>query len=275
MTVSEAIRQAAERLSETSDTARLDAELLMAHALGTDRSAMLLRSMSDPAPASFAALVDRRSRHEPVAYILGEQEFFGRSFLVAPGVLIPRGDSEPVVEAALEAAPEAARILDLGTGTGALLLTLLAENPSAQGVGIDASFDAVQLAAGNAARLGLSDRARLLKVDWSQEGWFDDLGQFDLVICNPPYVEDTAQLAPDVHDYEPAAALFAGSDGLDDYRLVIPDLPHLLSPHGVAVLEIGHEQSEKVGQIAQDAGFAWEMRRDLAGRPRMIVLNRK
>ncbi|WP_394730547.1 peptide chain release factor N(5)-glutamine methyltransferase [Altererythrobacter sp. GH1-8] len=275
MKVAEAIRYAAERLSATSDTARFDAELLMAHALGTDRSAMLLRSMSDPVPASYDALVERRARHEPVAYILGHAEFFGRGFLVAPGVLIPRADSETVVEAALEVGPKEGRVLDLGTGSGALLLTLLAEREGLDGVGIDASFDAIQIAAENAARLGLSERARILKADWTAPGWTDDLGRFDLVIANPPYVEEDADLAPDVRDFEPALALFAGPEGLNDYRIIIPALSNLLLPQGICVLEIGRHQAMAVSKIAEESDFYTEIRPDLGGRPRAVILKQR
>ena len=139
MTVAQALRQAAASLAATSDTARLDAELLMAQALGVSRSDMLLRHMQDSTPETFAALVERRAAHEPVAYILGKKEFYGREFLVAPGVLIPRMDSETTVAAALEAVPHPRRVLDCGVGSGALLLTVLAESPGVEGVGIDRS----------------------------------------------------------------------------------------------------------------------------------------
>ncbi|MCB2066440.1 MAG: peptide chain release factor N(5)-glutamine methyltransferase [Erythrobacter sp.] len=272
MKVAEALREAAARLARTSDTARLDAELLMAHALSVSRSDLLLRHMAEPAPASFAALVDRRAAHEPLAYIVGEQEFFGLTLAVGPGVLIPRGDSECVVEAALAAAPAARRVLDMGTGSGALLLALLDQLPQAAGVGIDGSPSALAMAAANAARLGLARRADMLLRDWTQPGWADDLGRFDLVISNPPYVEQAAPLEPDVRDYEPASALFAGPEGLDDYRRIIPQLPQLLSENGVAVLEIGASQAAVVSEIARNHGFAVEVRQDLGGRDRALVL---
>ncbi len=272
MTVAEALRAATARLSKISDTARLDAELLMAHALGTSRSAMLLRSMADPVPAAFEPLVLRRARREPVAYILGEAEFFGRSFIVNSDVLIPRGDSECVVQAALDHAPDRGRVLDLGTGSGALLLTLLAENPGLEGVGVDASLGAISVAAANAARLGVAERAHILHGDWCEAGWSKALGRFSLIIANPPYVETDAVLDPDVRDFEPAPALFAGPDGLDDYRIIIPQLRDLLAENGVAVLEIGAEQDTRVAEIAQEAGFTTKMRRDLADRPRCLVL---
>lgn len=272
MTAAGALRHAAERLADVSDTARLDAELLMAHVLGVSRSDLLLRHMGDVVPEGFAALVERRERHEPVAYIIGKQEFFGREFGVTPGVLIPRADSETVVEAALGACPAPERVLDCGTGSGALLLTLLAERPDAQGIGIDNSPDALAVAAGNAARLGLAERAILLERDWRDAGWCSGLGRFDLILANPPYVEEKAELSPSVRGYEPAGALFAGPEGLDDYRVLIPQLPGLLAEDGVAVLEIGAMQAHAVSEIAGQSGFSVQLYEDLASRPRVLVL---
>lgn len=272
MTVAEAIRTAAGRLAATSDTARLDAELLMAHALGMSRSAMLLRAMRDPAPEGFAALVERRAAHEPVAYITGEAEFHGLTLRVTPATLIPRGDSETLVEAALERAGPEGRALDLGTGTGALLLAVLASREGWEGTGIDASPAALAVAEGNAGTLGLAARSRWLLRDWRNPGWADDLGTFDLILCNPPYVETDAALDPQVRNFEPASALFAGPEGLDDYRVLIPQLRALMNPGAAAVLEIGANQAQSVGALAAASGFAVALRRDLAGRPRALVL---
>lgn len=272
MTVGEAIRAAAEALAAASDTARLDAELLMAHALGLTRSEMLLKAMRDPAPEGFAALVDRRAAHEPVAYITGEAEFYGLTLRVTPATLIPRGDSETLVEAAREHAGSEGRALDLGTGTGALLLGVLANAPGWQGVGIDASADALAVAEGNAARLGLADRSRWHLASWHAAGWRAHLGTFDLILCNPPYVEEDAALDVQVRDFEPATALFAGPEGLDDYRILIPQLRALMTPGGVAILEIGANQADSVAALAATAGFTATLRRDLAGRPRALVL---
>ncbi|OGS55388.1 MAG: protein-(glutamine-N5) methyltransferase, release factor-specific [Erythrobacter sp. RIFCSPHIGHO2_12_FULL_63_10] len=274
MTISDALRAATERLIATSDTVRLDAELLMAHALGVSRSDLLLRHMNEPAPGGFLPMIERRLRHEPVAYIIGEAEFCGHSFIVNPAVLIPRGDSETLVEAALEQGPQTGRVLDLGTGSGALLLSVMAARPAMQGIGIDASFDAVQVAALNAQRLGLGDRARIFQRDWCEPGWADELGRFALILCNPPYVEDGAELASDVRDFEPASALFAGPEGLDDYRRIIPQLSDLLDERGLAVLEIGATQGRQVMAIAHESGFSTQLRRDLAGRDRAIILSR-
>ena len=272
MTVAEALREVTQRLSLISDTARLDAELLMAHALGTDRSQMLLRYMADDAPVELATLVDRRAHREPIAYILGDAEFYGRAFIVTPDVLIPRSDSESVVEAALEVAPDSGRVLDMGTGSGALLITLLAERPALEGVGIDASLGALSVAAANAGRLGVANRTHMLRANWHEPGWADELGQFDLIIANPPYVETGARLDPDVREFEPAGALFSGEQGLDDYRAIIPQLRQLLTGTGVVVLEIGSSQSEQVTKIAEENGFSAELRRDLAGRARGLIL---
>lgn len=269
-TVAQALREAATRLAATSDTARLDAELLMAHALHTTRSAVLLRHMADPVPAAFATLVDRRAAHEPVAYILSQQEFYGRVFAVSPAVLIPRADSETIVEAALAACPAPHRVLDLGTGSGALLLTVLAETGAEEGVGLERSAEARRIAAANAAVI--APQARIVAGDWHEAGWADALGRFDLILANPPYVEDAAELSPDVRGWEPAAALFAGAEGLDDYRVLVPQLPALLAPGGVAVLEIGAAQGPAVTALAEQAGFGVSLQRDLAGRPRALVL---
>ena len=269
--VTDAIRTASDRLAETSDTARLDAELLMAHALGLARSEMLVRAMRDEVPNGFAALIDRRAAHEPLAHILGSQEFFGRQFKVTPDTLIPRGDSEVLIEAALELKGAATTVLDLGTGTGALLLSFVAET-AASGVGTDRSAAALAVAHDNADLLGLENRVAFHLLDWRQDGWSQYLGRFDLILCNPPYVENDADLARDVRDFEPHAALFAGADGLDDYRILVPELRGLLTKGGAVILEIGHLQAQSVGSLAEKHGFAVDLRRDLANRPRALIL---
>jgi len=271
MTVGEAIRAAAERLAATNDTARLDAEVLMAHALGCSRSSMLLSRMRDDAPEGFEPLVERRAEHEPVAYITGHQEFFGLPFAVGPDVLIPRGDSEVLVEAALTARPDAHRVLDCGTGSGALLLAVLANLPEATGVGIDSSPGALAVAAGNAEALGLASRARIALADWHAPGWAEPLGgPFDLILANPPYVEITLTLDRSVAAYEPASALYSGELGLDDYLVLVPQLPGLLAPGGIALVEIGHEQAEAVAAIGAISGLSSRLHRDLGNRPRVL-----
>ena len=308
VTIALAIREAAEALAGCSDTPRLDAELLMAHVLGVSRSDLLLRHMKDsPPPPGYAHLIVRRMGHEPVAYITGHQEFYGLDFIVTPDVLIPRGDSEVLVEAALKAKPDARRVLDCGTGSGALLLAVLHGLPQAEGMGIDRSLSASFVAMENAERLGLNDppdlkemekfledakragvdtskgyfarvvrgRAEFMVLDWTKAGWRKYIGRFDLILANPPYVEDDADLSPSVRDHEPTQALFSGPDGLNDYRILVPQLPALLAPGGVALVEIGAAQADAVSAIASAAGLSARLHRDLAGRPRVLEMVRR
>lgn len=272
-TVSQTLRSAAAALAAISDTARLDAELLMAHALGVSRSGLLLQQADLAVPARFAGLLARRIGHEPVAYITGCQDFWDLTLAVTPDVLIPRGDSETLIETAIDAfagRDGPARVLDLGTGSGALLLAALSAFPAATGVGIDASERALAVAERNTQALGFGQRALFQRANWRGEGWADGLGEFDLILCNPPYVEESAELAPMVAAHEPHSALYAGSDGLGDYRIVIPAIPALLAPHGIAVFEIGFTQADAVSDLASKAGLSTEMRRDLSGNPRCL-----
>jgi release factor glutamine methyltransferase len=271
-----ALAEAAQSLQTCSDTPRLDAELLMAHALGLDRSTMLLRMRDLSVPADFEALIARRLAHEPVAYIRGKQEFWNLCLAVTPDVLIPRGDSETLIDAALrqfDSRPPA-RILDLGTGSGALLLGTLSLFPKAQGVAIDASAKALTVAQNNADVLGFAPRSTFLHRSWHDSGWAESLGTFDLILCNPPYVETTARLAPQVRDYEPASALFAGTDGLDDYKCLIPQIPGLLNAGGIAIFEIGKGQESAVGDMAAAQGLAVQRHPDLAGIVRALSLSK-
>ncbi len=272
MSVGLAIREAAEALEGKTDTARLDAELLMAHLLGVTRSDLLMRHMREEVSEGYAGLIVRRMRGEPVAYIIGTQDFYGHTLRVTPDVLIPRGDSETLVVAALAARPVARRVIDCGTGSGALLLAVLAELPEAEGMGIDSSPAALAVAQGNAEALGLDARVTMALADWHQPGWAAEFGQFDLILANPPYVEDTAELDPSVRDHEPARALFSGPEGLDDYRVLVPQLVGLLAPGGAALVEIGHSQADAVSAIAQAAGLSARLHRDLAGRPRVLEM---
>lgn len=253
-----------------SATPRLDAELLMAHALGVSHQDLLLKHLGAPEPAAFAALVARRIGHEPVAYITGSRGFWTVEIGVGPGVLVPRADSETLIEAAVAhfaGTQGPKRVLDLGTGPGTLLLAALAEWPEAQGLGIDASAIALDYARRNADALGMSER-----VDWRCGDWANGLGdQFDLILCNPPYIGTSEELGPEVREHEPAGALFAGADGLDDYRRIVPDLPRLLIPGGVAVLEVGWTQGEAVSELVRRAGFDPVLHCDLGGRPRAIA----
>ena len=220
-----ALREAALILAEVSDSPRLDAELLMAHALHIERSELLLKLPELRALAEFSTLIERRQQSEPIAHIIGKKEFWGLDFQVTPDVLIPRPDSELLIEEAVRifASAHPHRIVDLGTGSGALLLATLHEFPEAKGLGMDASAAALQIAHNNADALGLADRAKFLLLDWTLRDWTGSLGSgFDLILANPPYVATRARLSADVANFEPHQALFAGEQGLDDYRIIIP-----------------------------------------------------
>lgn len=306
-----ALAEASARLAAVSDMPRLDAELLMAHALGMSREAMLLGVLEGEVPEGLAALVERRLTHEPIAYITGRKAFWMIELEVGPGVLVPRPDSEVLIEAAVahfktsparggepaklvegqvsEEAPlsertsdvplhhpaggpppragEVLHILDLGTGPGTLLLAALSEFAEATGLGVDASETALGFARRNAASLGLADRAAFQRGNWA--GGIEE--RFDLILCNPPYVEDDADLPPDVSDYEPPTALFAGPDGLDAYRRIVPDLRRLIAPGGLIAVEIGHTQAAAVQALFAAAGMESEVRQDLAGRDRAVL----
>jgi release factor glutamine methyltransferase len=269
MKVRDALAAAAARLARSSESARLDAELLMAKALGDTRGNLLLSRMADECPAAFDALVARREAGEPVAYILGRRAFWTIELEVGPGVLIPRPDSETLMEAALEhfGARSPSRILDLGTGPGTLLLAALDQWRGASGLGIDRSRAALQVAERNAVRLGLATRAEFRLGDWGQ----GIQERFDLILCNPPYVEESAELVRDVKDWEPPEALFAGPDGLAEYRRLAPEIPRLLLPGGIACLEIGAGQEAAASALFEAQGLAVSSRRDLAGIARCLV----
>lgn len=255
-------------------TPRLDAELLLAHVLGIERSALLLdldRCISPETLAIFTGLADRRAEHEPIAYLTGTRGFWTVELAVAPGVLIPRADSETLIEAAaahFAGKPGPGRVLDLGTGSGALLLAALDQWPNATGVGLDASPDALRIARENAERLRLADRAVI-----AQGGWEGTGEAFDLILCNPPYIAIGADLPREVRDYEPAAALFAGPDGLDDYRRIAPVLRPQLAPGGAACIEIGHDQGETAAALFRQQDFVVSTRRDLGGNVRVLVVS--
>jgi release factor glutamine methyltransferase len=237
--------------------------------------AAVLRDASAPIEAvTFEALVARRAAREPLALILGRREFWSLEFAVSSATLIPRPDSETLIEAALAAFADRApprRVLDLGTGTGCLLLAALSEFRGAIGVGVDRSAAAAALAARNAASLGMADRATFVCGDWASA--LD--GRFDLVVCNPPYIpsSDLRDLMPEVARYEPHSALDGGADGLAAYRRLLPELHRLLTPNGFAALELGAGQGETVAGLARDAGFSATMRKDLSGIVRVLGLH--
>jgi release factor glutamine methyltransferase len=271
MKVREAIAAATERLAAVSDTPRLDAELLMAHSLGMERERMILAASDEEAPVAFEPLVRRREESEPVAYILGRRGFWTVELEVGPGALVPRPDSETLIEAAVahfgKGGPK--RILDLGTGPGTLLLAALDQWSCATGLGIDRSECALSYARRNAERLGLADRALFCGGDWARG--LDE--RFDLILCNPPYVETGAVLPRDVLEWEPAEALFAGRDGLDEYRRLAPDMASLLRPGGIACIEIGSGQEESAGGLFLSSGLCVSVRKDLGGRPRCLIVS--
>lgn len=252
-----------------SETPRLDAELLMAHALGITREALLLGHLDDPTPESFAVLVARRLTHAPIAYITGNRAFWTIDLKIGPGALVPRADSETLIEAAIDyfgrRAPKT--ILDLGTGPGTLLLAALSQWPDAYGLGVDQSRNALDYAELNASELGFEDRARFRLGDWATG--ID--GQFDLVLANPPYIATAEQLPAEVSDHEPASALFAGADGLDAYRAIAPQLPRLMATDGAAILEIGATQADAVSAVLTAQGLSVMRRNDLGGRPRVVI----
>jgi len=256
--------------------ARRDARLLLAHALDLDPAQILAypeRPVSAAERARAAPLLARRAAREPVSRILGRREFWGLDFAVTADTLDPRPDSETLVRAVLDRlgpAPGAPAILDLGTGTGCLLLALLSELPHARGLGIDVSPGAVAVARANAARLGLAGRSRVQVASWS-----DDLpGEWQVIVSNPPYIMERQieDLAPEVALYEPRLALAAGSDGLAAYRSLIPRVARMLAPGGLVALEVGAGQRDAVDSILDKAGLAPSGRMaDLAGIERCVL----
>jgi release factor glutamine methyltransferase len=250
-----------------------EARLLLRDALGLPAGAPL-----DPAvafdTAHFDTLLARRAAREPMAYIRGRQGFWTLDLEVSSATLIPRADSEALITAALAARPERARVrrvLDLGTGTGALLLAALVEFRDAWGIGIDRAHAAAGLAARNARANGLGDRAMFVVGYWAA----CIATQFDLILANPPYIPSSAigGLMPEVARYEPRAALDGGADGLDAYRTILPDLPRLLAPDGIAVLELGIGQAGPVAGLAYAAGLQQvALQPDLGGIARALVL---
>jgi release factor glutamine methyltransferase len=249
------------------DTPRLDAEVLLAHALGVDRAALVMdrdRAVEGAAVRGFQTAVRRRAfDREPVAYITGVKGFRHLELLVDPRVLIPRPETETLVEAALEALPRGARVVDVGTGSGAIALALKDERPDLEVTGTDLSEDALAVARANAQRLGL-------EVAFARADLLAGVGEFDAVVSNPPYVEDGAQLAPEIVRHEPSLALRAGPEGLDVLRLLVPAAAALAAD--VLAVEVGAGQAVAVEELARAAGFARsERRRDLAGVERVVV----
>ncbi|MPY69784.1 MAG: peptide chain release factor N(5)-glutamine methyltransferase [Alphaproteobacteria bacterium] len=257
------------------DAAR-EARLLLAHAAGCQATLLAVdpaRQIAADAAAAFEAALARRAAREPLAQITGMREFWSLDFRVTADVLIPRPDSETLLEAACALRPDRTvplRVLDLGTGSGCLLLAALSEYPAATGLGVDISAPALAVARDNAVRLGLAGRARFVRADW--DSGLD--ARFDLVLCNPPYVADgeVGSLAPEVARFEPKLALCGGADGLAAYRALAPALARRLTPGGLALVEAGSGQAPDIDHIFRKWGLAVPaVRRDLAGIARCVV----
>jgi len=278
-TIATARQTLTERLRQAGiDSADADARLLIAHALGIDRAEMIAngeRALTEDQTREIDALSERRLKREPVARIFGHKEFWSLSLQISEAVLVPRPDTETVIEAALDFVVrgglrmEPLRILDIGTGSGALLLALLSELPNALGIGTDISAPALAIARANAERHRLASRCRFVACDIA--GTLQ--GPFNLIVSNPPYVarRDIASLAPEVRDYDPAVALDGGTDGLDGYRTIAAEGRRLLAPGGRLIVELGAGQETAVRALFTKAGLtAGAAHRDLTGIPRAL-----
>ncbi len=280
-TLVQAWTQARDRLKAARvDSPVIDARLLVEAAAGASRTDIVTdpyREVPDEAMAVLDDYVERRSRREPVSRILGRRGFWKIMLQVTPDVLSPRPDTETVVQEALRHFEEHRRfdVLDLGVGSGAIILAILAERPLARGLATDVSSEALAVARDNAARLGLIDRLALMHGDWT-EGMAD--AAFDLVVSNPPYIPDAHvdALDPEVRDHDPHLALKGGPDGLDHYRRLAPEVLRVLRPGGRFLLEIGHDQSAAVEALMRAAGAVGVATvKDLADRDRVVAGARK
>lgn len=279
--VGAAIEEATRRLAQAGVLdPRRDARLLIAHAMSAGVELLLghpERELSDDKSQKVAALVGERETRRPMAQILGRREFWSREFTVTADTLDPRPDSEALIEAALAHIPERdaeLAVLDFGTGTGCLLLALLSELPHAQGLGIDISMAACEVARKNARGLGLESRATFAVGEWGR----GVSGNFDVIVTNPPYIprSEIAVLEPEVAQFEPRLALDGGEDGLDAYRRLAPDIDRLLARDGIAAVEIGIGQEVAICGIFDAARLrpVWQQR-DLAGKVRCLVFRKR
>ncbi len=265
--------EAVVRLKEAGcDTPALDARLLLESATGLTRETLILdpsREVGTAEAERFRELIRRRADREPVSRIIGAREFYGRRFRVTPAVLDPRPDTETLVEAALKRMPPSARVLDLGTGSGAIIVTLLAERSDATGLATDISSEALAVARENATALGVAER-----LTFREAPWFDGIGErFDLIVSNPPYIPraDIAALSADVRNFDPLLALVGGSDGLDPYRTIAAGAAARLKPGGSVAVEIGAGQADSVEGIFAAWGFRqFGRHRDLGGHIRCL-----
>ena len=272
----DALAEAASRLTAAGiDSARLDARVLLACAIGVAPEEVVGINDVDAGRAElFRAFVDRRAAREPLAYIAGKKEFYSREFAVGPGVLVPRPETETLIDEALQRFPDRnaeLRVLDLGTGSGCLIVSFLGLFPNSRGVAVDVSEDALAWARSNIARHGLAPRCTVGLANWNASG------RFDVILVNPPYLseEEVVRAAPEVGLYEPATALRAGCDGLAAYRALAPQVASLLAEGGQAFLEIGAGQQTAVRQILEANGLEWlGFRPDLAGIPRCVIAGR-
>lgn len=277
----QALRAATTRLGAAGiESPYREARILLAAAIGADQAGLLRRRGGDLTTEEairFDRMVARRAMRISAAHVIGHREFWSLDFRVTEDTLVPRPDSELVIETALELRPEreAVRsILDLGTGSGCLLLAALSEYPAAWGLGIDLSPRTAMVARGNAETLGLGGRAAIAVGRWTEAL----AGRFDLLLCNPPYIpaDDIAGLMPEVGLHEPRLALDGGVDGLDPYRLLFADLPQRLTPGGLALFEFGIGQAEALRALAEASGLVVvALRADLGGHPRVLAVSHR
>lgn len=285
-TILKVLRWAAPYFKERGvESPRASAEILLAHSLGLQRLDLYLqydKPLSAEELARFKSLIKRRVKHEPVAYILGQKEFWSMELDLSPAVLIPRPETELLVEAALEVLPQAgdekiSNVLELGTGSGAIILAIASERPGHRFFASDKSPAALKTARGNAQKHGLSEKIRFFGGDWfaplKERGIF-----FDLIVSNPPYICSSVmpELQPDVREYEPKTALDGGPEGLDDIRVLIQDAQKYLSPGGWLMLEIGYDQRDALISLGREAGCYEniEVKEDYGGNPRVAMMRR-
>lgn len=285
-TVKQAIYTASQRLKSSGiESARLDASVLLAHVMGIKRENLLLEAekrLTAQQYKNYDTLITRRAKSEPIAYIIGKKEFWSLDFAVTRDTLIPRPDSELLIEEALKIAKNMAserirpltllniEVLDIGTGTGCLLIALLKELRKARGLGVDISESALKVARKNARFHEIDNRAQFRKSRWH----YNAKGTFDLIISNPPYIakHDLNNLMKDILDYEPALALASGVDGMDSYRMISKNIKSKINKGGYVLCEVGKGQAKKVAKILQDAGLTLEgIKNDLAGIPRCVI----
>jgi release factor glutamine methyltransferase len=283
--INDAVHRARHRFAEVGIPqveAALDAELLARDVLGWDRATWIARNIEEPPPSfqsRFDELCNRRIRREPMAYIRGRQEFYGREFAVSPAVLIPRPETELLIDEALLLLPalgasRSLTVIDIGTGSGCLAVTLAIEYPNARYIASDISEDALAVARANAERFGVANRIAFVHGAY----FADQHGPFNIVVTNPPYVAESERpsLAPEVVKYEPAAALFGGDDGLREVREIIAQSSRLLDEDGTLLMEVGYGQLDRVAAVANqsDTLALVRSRRDLQGIPRVAVIRR-